>query len=378
MMLALFLTSCGRGPDVVSTAGIEPSSQPAAAVQPKSILFIGGSVTQGAWASSGKDYVTFLADWLTSKIGNITKKNIAIGGTDSQFAVYRLEQDLDGFKPDIAFVEFSVNDKVDRAFVYENIDGLIYKLRRINPAVVIVYIAVSYPGEAALRRAGTTDDRVIFAREIVEKNGGIFVDAAFHLWHHIIVADRNPQDFFADVVHPNDLGHSSYYLSIAQQLDERIATAIGAGTRSSLYIGQSRLDTARLVDPLDLISTATCLTGSEPQPAFVGQSKPYYDLQYRCRPGDEFTIAFSGTSIGLITRAMANGGKLDCTLDGAESSSISLADNATRLRVVMLFNHRISGNHSVSCKVGGGPVEFGQLLVSNANDIHPKGGLAHE
>ncbi|MCG6203140.1 GDSL-type esterase/lipase family protein [Rhodopseudomonas sp. HC1] len=356
---------------MAKTPVVEPSPKTAANAQPRAVLFVGGSVTQGAWASPGKDYVTFLTDWLTTKIGSVTMKNIAVGGTNSQFAVYRLEQDLDGFKPDIAFVEFSVNDEPDRAFVYENIDGLIYKLRRVNPNVVIIYIAASYPGEAALRRAGSSDDRVVYAREIVEKNGAIFVDAASHLWHHINLTNRNPQDFFADVVHPNDLGHSSYYLSISQQLDERIVPAKGVGARSSLYIGQSRLDTARLVDPLSLITNTTCPNGPSSHLDFVGQSIPYDDLQYRCRPSDIFTIAFSGTSIGLTTRAMVGGGKLDCTIDGSETSSFNFEDSATRLRVVMLFEYQRAGNHTVLCKTIDGPVEFGQILVSSANQIRP-------
>ncbi len=341
------------------------------AIQARNVLFIGGSVTQGAWASPGNSYAELVGNWLKTKFDSVTVKNIAIGGTNSQFGVYRLEQDLAGFKPDIAFIEYSVNDKPnDRPFVYEHIDGLIYKLRKINPDVVIVYIATTYPAEEALRRAGTKDNRVIYAQEIVEKDGGIFVDAAFHLWHHVIGTNRNPQDFFTDTVHPNDLGHSSYYNSISEALNDRIATAKGTGTVSSFYVSQSKLDTARLVDPSAVITSTTCPTGPSSRIEFVGQSPSYYDLQYQCRAGDSFTASFSGTSIGLTSLAMVGGGKLNCTLDGVATSTVDLSDTSVRIQPQMLFDHRSNGNHTMTCETTGSVV-FGDVLVSSASDITP-------
>lgn len=377
--LALSLVSCGGegGSQQTAPVTIPPTSpQPApptvvAPITSRSVLFIGGSVTQGAWASAGNSYAEQVSQWLRTKFDSVTVKNVAVGGTNSEFGAYRLEQDMAGFKPDIAFVEFSVNDPPnDKAFVYGNVDGLIYKLRKINPDVVIVYIASTYPGEEPLRRAGSRDQRGIYAQEVVEKNGGIFVDAGFQLWHHIILENRNPQDFFTDQVHPNDLGHTSYYYSVSQALSERITTAKGAGSVTSTYIAQSKLDTARLVDPLSVVGAKTCAMTTSSRLEFVGQGQSYYGEALECQANQGFTVNFSGTSIGITELNLVDGGDLSCRLDGGSPVTVSSSDTVSRISPKMLFRFQSDGPHAMACQASG-HVFIGDFLISQAAGVTP-------
>ena len=68
------------------------------------VAFIGGSITAGASASSyEKSWAGLLTTWLNEYYeAGIDAKNIAMGGTTSEYGTFRLLRDLNGFIPDIA------------------------------------------------------------------------------------------------------------------------------------------------------------------------------------------------------------------------------------------------------------------------------------
>ena len=71
------------------------------------IGFIGGSITQGAGASSEKtNYVSLVGEYLKSTFSDkdVTIINAGIPGTDSKYGWYRLENDVISYNPDIVFI----------------------------------------------------------------------------------------------------------------------------------------------------------------------------------------------------------------------------------------------------------------------------------
>lgn len=325
--IALLTTTSGGGGG--ASPAPAPTPTPPAVVQTsRNVLFVGGSITAGAGATGGRGYADQLGEWLKTKFDTVTVKNIAIGGTASQFGAYRLDNDLAGFVPDIAFIEFVQNDLDNKAFVYAYTDAIIYKLKQVNPKVAIVYVATSSVGEEALRRAGSRDPRAAYAEQVTTEDNGLFIDASSDLWKQVIEQGSAAQSFFVDTVHLNDTGHASYFGVIKAALEPIITTLTGAGPTMTRYIAQTHLETARLAATATLASNNTCqaITSTDSQ----------LDVGLDCGKGDSFTLSFSGTAFGFVRRMAPDGGQLKCTLDGAAINPISFFDRyaATSTRTV--------------------------------------------
>lgn len=112
------------------------------------IAYIGGSITEGANTTDAMCYVTKSYEGFCKVVGtedtsNIHLVNAGMSGTPSALGVIRYERDvIDRFnqKPDIVFIEFSVND------YQEPTDGVAYEsmIREIygaenDPAVVLLF-----------------------------------------------------------------------------------------------------------------------------------------------------------------------------------------------------------------------------------------------
>lgn len=79
-----------------------------------SIVFLGGSLTWGANASDPQttSFRGLTMRWLREKYPETSFAffDAAIGGTDSQLGLFRLERDVLASKPDFVFLDFTVND----------------------------------------------------------------------------------------------------------------------------------------------------------------------------------------------------------------------------------------------------------------------------
>lgn len=82
------------------------------------VVFFGGSLTFGANASdpTTTSYRGLMMDYLLKKYprANITFHDAAIGGSGSNLGIYRLDRDVLRHKPDLVFLDFTVNDGEDK------------------------------------------------------------------------------------------------------------------------------------------------------------------------------------------------------------------------------------------------------------------------
>ena len=112
---------------------VDFSFNPASVV--KKIVFLGGSITNGAGATAQNGWQWLLRDYLDTSHADISwsYSNAAAGGTDSWYSLIRLQSDALANAPDIIFVDEAVNDM---------------ELAPSNPAW-------PYVGEALIRRIRT-------------------------------------------------------------------------------------------------------------------------------------------------------------------------------------------------------------------------------
>ncbi len=166
------------------------------------VACIGGSITQGAYASDYEktSYAALVGDWWreTFPKAQIEFHNAGIGGTQSILGVHRVERDVLRYDPDFVIVEFAVNDHPDNweTEAYSNLCRRILSWRT-NPAVLLLF---------------TMDHAYINTQEteitVGEHYGLPMVSQRDALKPEIEAGRIVWTDIAKDWVHPNDRGHA--------------------------------------------------------------------------------------------------------------------------------------------------------------------------
>lgn len=105
--------------------------------EPVNVAYLGGSITaQPGWR-------VYSLDWMKEKFPEVRFKeiNAAIGGTGSDFGVFRLNDHVLAHKPDLVFVEFAVNDSyTDPDKILRSMEGIVRQIWQANSYADICFI----------------------------------------------------------------------------------------------------------------------------------------------------------------------------------------------------------------------------------------------
>lgn len=185
-----------------------------------SIVYLGGSITEGALAVPQKTncYAYRSAQLFAEKFMKDTAQleyhNAGISGTPSLLGITRCQQDVLAYAPDIVFVEFAVNDSTDETsrMAYES---LVRKLLQseTQPAVVLVITLMNsgYSAHVQMEQIGKHYNLgVISVYDAVKPQ----IDAGKMQW----------SDYSSDYAHPTTEGHSFVAELIGHYFDQAAAT----------------------------------------------------------------------------------------------------------------------------------------------------------
>ena len=124
------------------------------------VVFFGGSLTWGANASDPltTSYRGLMMKYLTAKYpkAHFSFYDAAIGGSGSNLGMFRLERDVLKYKPDLVFLEFTMNDGADevdpqRLATYEHLLREILKSgSAVQPVITTFRFFVDKPEEPKL------------------------------------------------------------------------------------------------------------------------------------------------------------------------------------------------------------------------------------
>ncbi|MBQ3156451.1 MAG: SGNH/GDSL hydrolase family protein [Clostridia bacterium] len=186
-----------------------------------SIVYLGGSITEGSAASPQKTkcYAYLSAQLFAEKFmadkSRLQYHNAGISGTPSLLGVTRCEKDVLAHNPDIVFVEFAVNDGGDAnsRLAYES---LVCKLLESpsQPAVVLIFTVgeTGWSAQDHMQKIGKHYDL-----------GMISIKDA--VWTQIQQGQMTWRDYSSDYVHPNNAGHAFMADCIAYWFDQAAAVA---------------------------------------------------------------------------------------------------------------------------------------------------------
>ncbi|MCC6441885.1 MAG: SGNH/GDSL hydrolase family protein [Armatimonadetes bacterium] len=188
--------------------------------EPVTVAVIGGSITQGAAASSEETrYGNLVARWWREKFpkAKITFVNAGIGATGSDSGSHRAEIHLLKHKPDFVVAEYAVNDANSR-FAAETLEGLCRQILMMpnRPALMLLFTMYNNGGNA---------------QEWHSKIGKHYklpmVSFRDALWPEIEAGRLKWEDVEADLVHPNDRGHA-YCAEFITAVIERVLRRLPA------------------------------------------------------------------------------------------------------------------------------------------------------
>lgn len=165
------------------------------------IAFFGGSITQGCAASVHEiTYSYRVFEWWkrTFPKAEFRYVNAGIGGTTSHFGVARIVPDLLMYQPDLAVIDFSVNDGAD-VFFQETYEGI---LRRIlgwksKPAALVLNHVFYDTGENAQQYHNAAADWYHVPH----------VSMRDTLYRKVEAGEYAMEELTGDALHPNDRGH---------------------------------------------------------------------------------------------------------------------------------------------------------------------------
>lgn len=164
------------------------------------IGMIGGSITEGAHASvPAKHFSAYVAEWfaLNFPAARVYVHNAGFRATGSIYGVARAERDLLAARPELAIIEFAVNDRDFReeSLAYE---GLVRKI-------------LSAPGEIAVVQLFMTTNVGVNSQAWKAKIGDHYQlpSVSFHnlVYPEIQKGKLAWRDLSPDHIHPNDRGH---------------------------------------------------------------------------------------------------------------------------------------------------------------------------
>lgn len=192
-------------------ARIQRVMKKAAAGERVTVGFLGGSITQGSLASTPENCYAYLVyRWWVERFPNADFRyiNAGIGGTNSQFGVARVWEDLLCEKPDFVLTEFSVNDD-DTDHFRETYEGLIRRILKTDTALLLMN-NVCYD-------SGNSAERVHL--QIAQHYDLPDVSMKSTIYAALKAGQMQNRDITPDDLHPNDRGHALVAQVICHALD---------------------------------------------------------------------------------------------------------------------------------------------------------------
>ena len=335
------------------------------------IAFFGGSITQGCAASvHEKTYSYRVFEWWkrTFPKAEFRYVNAGIGGTTSHFGVARIVPDLLMYQPDLAVIDFSVNDGADD-FFQETYEGI---LRRIlewksKPAVLVLNHVFYDTGKNAQQYHNAAADWYHVPH----------VSMRDTLYRKVEAGEYAMEELTGDALHPNDRGHelvAEEIIAFFRKVWEETQAREGGVQKAAQEAGLQETDTQKGDSPLPSPMTenayefASRLTIREISPELAGfradteEKTGHLDLFKNGwigkRPGDKIRFQVTASCIALQYRKSVSKPALRAklVLDGNHGEARILDGNFEEdwgdcLYLEPILHHGDHGKHSIELEI---------------------------
>ena len=204
ILVAVVMTTALLVPMFQMTA----SANPFPGTAPINIVAIGGSLTEAGghgWFGTNTNpgwFGQYLRAMFPGRTVNL--HNAGIGGTGSNFGIFRLGRDVIAHNPDMVIIEFAINDRTsDPTSVQQYMEGMVRQLLALpNPPYIMFLLTMSeYSGANGIARAPHIAVAAEYNIPVID------LDAYFWTYHAALIPTWYPT---ADKIHPDQGGHDDW------------------------------------------------------------------------------------------------------------------------------------------------------------------------
>ena len=335
-------SATGKAPDmpaklVQTRNGLGNVLQKLEAGKPVTIVYFGTSITApDGWRKQNTDW--FKATYPKADIKGI---NAAIGATGSALGVYRVRDHVLKHKPDLVFVEFSINDGGSR--VSRDVEGIVRQIWKEDPCIDICLVHMIRPNYMTSNLKAGKCTTTQWSHEVIADHYGIpsinaalrvteLVDAGKLLMFVPKDADGKPQTattvmgvYTIDGLHPGNDGVKVIADAAAESLTAIFAASKpGAHPLKSLYIPGNTMENARML-PLDQKMVSSGWVKLPEDSRFGGKfaQAPYKmsGVWEAHQPGESIKFRFKGTQVEFYDLRAPDAGQVTVMIDGKEMKS---------------------------------------------------------
>ncbi|MCC7493124.1 MAG: SGNH/GDSL hydrolase family protein [Fimbriimonadaceae bacterium] len=313
-----------------------------AAGKPVTIAYFGGSITAAnGWRP--KTLAWFKQTWPNSDIKEV---HAAIGGTPSSLGAFRLGHDVLRFRPDLVFVEFSVNDGgMPPNDICRAMEGIVRQVWQADPTIDLCYTYTFRVGYEAQLDQGLCSP----AASVHEQIAAHYGIPSINMSRRIAALKREGKLLFVpekdaagkplppaegvklftdgDGVHPNDTGHTLYTEDIAAAIGQLQGVGQAGPHLLPPPLLTDNWERAKLVaiQPAMLSAGWSKLPADSPFVRSFGNRMP--DVFEGRAPGDSISFKFKGTTCQLYDLMGPDAGQVSIKIDGVERGPVARFDS---------------------------------------------------
>ena len=290
-----------------------------------SVAFLGGSLTVGVGASNVAEtsWRALTTHYLHSRYHRryhcqVSEVMGAIGACESYVAAFTLPRNVLPMKPDLALIEFCVNDSgaPDEGLVRKGTEGIIRQL-----------VSAKHRCDVMVLGTGNRDREGNYRihREIAEYYDLPFVDMHGYVLARLAERGQSWDDVSIEFVendpcHLSDYGHQLSFEAIRDAFEDQVSR-FKAGKRKPRNAAvpepsySDEFQFVQLVDPANPKSADLTLHGQWDVPG-KGRVPWFFDNLTVGQPGASMTFVFEGTAVALFGLMYNNGLAIKAELDG--------------------------------------------------------------
>ncbi|MEQ9439211.1 MAG: SGNH/GDSL hydrolase family protein [Cyclobacteriaceae bacterium] len=338
------------------------------------VAYLGGSITaQPGWR-------VFSLEWLQQQYPKaaFSEINAAIGGTGSDFGVFRLHEQVLRFNPDLVFVEFAVNDGSTPAEkITRSMEGIVRQIWEQNPAIDICFVYTlkdSYLEkylQGQLPPSAVTMEKVADHYGIPSINFGVEVNKQVQGQQLIFEGKSQEIDgvpvFSPDGVHPYpETGHRIYQQVIQRALEAMAQPAKPKKHRLPKPLTSDYFSNTQMLDIPEAALSKNWDRLAVDDHAFLTKFDNYLSEVTRTgKSGETLTLRFKGRTIGAYDIMGPGAGKVIVEVDGVVQDTLSRFDAyCTYWRMnYFLIDHLEDQEHEVVFRVLAEPFDKAAILA---------------
>jgi hypothetical protein len=297
------------------------------------VAYFGGSITaQNGWRVSS-------LEWFKQRFPKavFSEINAAIGGTGSDFGVFRLRDHVLKLKPDLVFVEFAVNDgNTSSQTIIRSMEGIVRQTWQQNPYTDICFVYTIKADYLETEQKGILPNSAENMEKVAAHYGIPSINFGFEVANmvnnnQLIMKGKSTElngmkVFSSDGVHPYpETGHVIYQNILKTSFESMIPNIPSkpAKHRIPKPLVPDYFARTQMVDLKDVkLSKNWKVMNIKDQPALSGFGRYLQFIGKAGQSGETLTLRFKGRAIGAYDVMGPDAGRIVLEIDGAIRDTI--------------------------------------------------------